>query len=306
MWTAKTVKRPRQQPAQPPIRQQLGAADAQTAHPATSSTAPGTPTTRLREHGNDTSESTGRSDPTQRRDERVTVQGPVKKRYPDGLCHTRGGGGMAFGAPTAILPVKVTLAVVRGAEPVPDLPLLLFADPRCAVSVCGRRVTPVECSACDAPRPCHCSRLWERQPAPLEVQRLSGALPRGRVQPHLRLRVRGLPDRRVRHQPSVAVPRLLPQRYGRTPGPPPTTRPVPRVVAGVPSMRHAAGVGCVGSGRTGSQTDRDGRAGGAGIAVRMDPESPPPGVPASDALGARWATPSPLATVHRPSGWVSP
>ena len=35
-----TVKRPRQQPAHPPIRQLLGAADAQTAHPATSSTAP--------------------------------------------------------------------------------------------------------------------------------------------------------------------------------------------------------------------------------------------------------------------------
>ena len=39
-WTAKTVKRPRQQPAQPSIRQLLGAADAQTAHHATSSTAP--------------------------------------------------------------------------------------------------------------------------------------------------------------------------------------------------------------------------------------------------------------------------
>ena len=39
VWTAKTVKRPRQQPAQPPIRQVLGAADAQTAHPATFSTA---------------------------------------------------------------------------------------------------------------------------------------------------------------------------------------------------------------------------------------------------------------------------
>ena len=39
-WAAKTVKRPLQQPAQPPIRQLLGAADAQTAHPATSSTAP--------------------------------------------------------------------------------------------------------------------------------------------------------------------------------------------------------------------------------------------------------------------------
>ena len=39
-WAAKTVKRPRQQPAQPPIRQLLGAADVQTAHPATFSTAP--------------------------------------------------------------------------------------------------------------------------------------------------------------------------------------------------------------------------------------------------------------------------
>ena len=39
-WTANTVKRPRQQPAQPPIRQLLGAADTQTAHSATFSTAP--------------------------------------------------------------------------------------------------------------------------------------------------------------------------------------------------------------------------------------------------------------------------
>ena len=38
-WAAKTVKRPPQQPAQPPVRQLLGAADAQTA-PATFSTAP--------------------------------------------------------------------------------------------------------------------------------------------------------------------------------------------------------------------------------------------------------------------------
>ena len=37
---AKTVKRPPQPPAQPPIRQLLGAADTQTAYPATSSTAP--------------------------------------------------------------------------------------------------------------------------------------------------------------------------------------------------------------------------------------------------------------------------
>ena len=41
VWgTAKPVKRPPQQPAQPPVRQLLGATDAQTAHPATSSTAP--------------------------------------------------------------------------------------------------------------------------------------------------------------------------------------------------------------------------------------------------------------------------
>ena len=39
-WTAKTAKRPLQQPAQPPIRQLLGAGDAQTAHHATFSTAP--------------------------------------------------------------------------------------------------------------------------------------------------------------------------------------------------------------------------------------------------------------------------
>ena len=40
VWTTKTVKRAPQQPAQPPIRQLLGAADTQTAHPATFSTAP--------------------------------------------------------------------------------------------------------------------------------------------------------------------------------------------------------------------------------------------------------------------------
>ena len=45
LWTEARGQRtqsndPRQQPAQPPIRQLLGAADAQTAHPATSGTAP--------------------------------------------------------------------------------------------------------------------------------------------------------------------------------------------------------------------------------------------------------------------------
>ena len=40
VWAAQTVKRPPQQPAHPPIRQSLGAADTQTAHLATSRTAP--------------------------------------------------------------------------------------------------------------------------------------------------------------------------------------------------------------------------------------------------------------------------
>ena len=79
------------------ICQLLGAADAQTAHRATFSTAQ-TPTTGLREGGNDTSKSTGCSGRQRaatrrnmRREERVTVQGPVKKHQPDGMSH-RGGG----------------------------------------------------------------------------------------------------------------------------------------------------------------------------------------------------------------------
>ena len=89
-----TAKRPPQQPAQPPIRQLMGAADAQTAHPATCSTAPAHQTTGLRERGNDTSKSTGRSGRqnaatrrNMRTEERVTVQGPVKKQQRDGMSH---------------------------------------------------------------------------------------------------------------------------------------------------------------------------------------------------------------------------
>ena len=59
---------------------------------------PGTPPTALRERGNDTSGSTDRSGRqnaatrrNMRREERVTVQGPVKKQRPDGMSH--GGGG---------------------------------------------------------------------------------------------------------------------------------------------------------------------------------------------------------------------
>ena len=97
-------------------RQPLDAANEQTAHPATFSTAPphqllgsataettrAVPTHRplgSAERENDTSKSTGRSGGqnaatrrNMRREERVTVQGPVKKQRPDGMSH-RGGGG---------------------------------------------------------------------------------------------------------------------------------------------------------------------------------------------------------------------
>ena len=66
---------------------------------------PGTPTTGLRERGNDTSRSTGRSGRqnaatrrNMRREERVTVQGPVKKQQRDRMSHT-GGGGLTRGGP---------------------------------------------------------------------------------------------------------------------------------------------------------------------------------------------------------------
>ena len=54
-------------------------------------------TTGLRERGNDTSRSTGRSGRqnaatrrNMRREERVTVQGPVKEQQPDGMSQRRG------------------------------------------------------------------------------------------------------------------------------------------------------------------------------------------------------------------------
>ena len=56
-----------------------------------------TPNTGLRERGNDTSKSTGRSSRQKaatrrnmRREERVTVQGPVKKQQSDGMSHRAG------------------------------------------------------------------------------------------------------------------------------------------------------------------------------------------------------------------------
>ena len=64
--------------------------------------APAQPTTGLHERGNDTSKSTGHSGRQKaatrrnmRREERVTVQGPVKKQ-PDGSSHRGGAGGMGF------------------------------------------------------------------------------------------------------------------------------------------------------------------------------------------------------------------
>ena len=72
--------------------------------PATTSTAP-TQTTGLRERGNNTSGSTGRSGRqnaatrrNMRREERVTVQGPVKKQRPDGMSH-RGSVGRGWPGP---------------------------------------------------------------------------------------------------------------------------------------------------------------------------------------------------------------
>ena len=84
---AKTVERPAHQPPQPPVRQLLGPANAQTA-PATSSTAPA-----HQPLGSANAETTPAGAPAaatrrnMRREERVTVQGPEKKQRPDGMAH---------------------------------------------------------------------------------------------------------------------------------------------------------------------------------------------------------------------------
>ena len=97
-WTAKTVKRPRQQPAHPQYTN-YWAPLTRKPHILPHSASPNTPTTGLCERGNDTSKSTGRSSPQKaatrrnmRREEQVTVQGPIKEQQPDGMSH-RGGGG---------------------------------------------------------------------------------------------------------------------------------------------------------------------------------------------------------------------
>ena len=88
-WTAKTVKRPWQQPAHPQYANYW--APLMRSHIQHS---PNTPTTGLRERRNDTSKSTGRSGRQKaatrhnmRREERVTVQGPVKEQQPDGMSY---------------------------------------------------------------------------------------------------------------------------------------------------------------------------------------------------------------------------
>ena len=83
---------------------------------------PSTPTTGLREHGNDTSRSTGRSGRqnaatrrNMRKEERVTVQGPIKKQQPDGMPH--GGGGGRSGASSMLVPMRTALHCCLCAQP---------------------------------------------------------------------------------------------------------------------------------------------------------------------------------------------
>ena len=78
VWTAKTAKQPPQQPAQPPIRQLLGAADAQTAHPVTSSPAPA-----HQPLGSANAEPTPAGAPTAAAD---------RKQGPDATCEGKDGG----------------------------------------------------------------------------------------------------------------------------------------------------------------------------------------------------------------------
>ena len=95
-WTAKTVKRPRQQPAQPqhanywaPLTRKRHTMP----HPAqpqhTNHWAPRTRTTPAR------GRQKAATQRNMRREERVTVQGPVKEQQPDGMSHSGGRDGFA-------------------------------------------------------------------------------------------------------------------------------------------------------------------------------------------------------------------
>ena len=91
-WTAKTVKRPRQQPAQPqyanywtPLMRKRHTMP----HPAqprhNNHWAPRTQKLHQQEHRPQRQKEATRRN--MRREERVTVQGPVKKQHPDGMSH---------------------------------------------------------------------------------------------------------------------------------------------------------------------------------------------------------------------------
>ena len=80
--------------------------------PATTSTTPSTPTTGPLYRGTDATRNTGRSgrqnaatQRNMRRDERVTVQGPVKNQPPDGMSH---GGGVGYVVCDIAAPSPVT------------------------------------------------------------------------------------------------------------------------------------------------------------------------------------------------------
>ena len=114
-WTAKTVKRPRQQPAQPqyanywePLTRKRHTMPHSAQPQHTNHWAP-----RARKRHQQEPGRSGRQNAAtrrnMRREERVTVQGPVKKQQPDGMSH-RGGGGDPWGPlETTAQPSSLTL-----------------------------------------------------------------------------------------------------------------------------------------------------------------------------------------------------
>ena len=103
-WASRTRKR---SAAVDGLRTEVCGQQIQSNDPHNIQHSPNTPTTGLRERGNDNSKSTGRSGRqnaatrrNMRRDERVTVQGPVKKQPSDGVSH-RGSAGSSPPPPNA-------------------------------------------------------------------------------------------------------------------------------------------------------------------------------------------------------------
>ena len=148
-WTAKTVKRPRQQPAQPQYANYWGPLTRKrhtTPHPAQPRHSPGTPTTGLRERGNDTSKSTGRSGRQKaatrrnmRREERVTVQGPVKKQQPDRMSHRGAGLGCALPFWRVVPTVPCSTTTEAHATPAGVPPVAPRAVPRQVLPLAQKR-----------------------------------------------------------------------------------------------------------------------------------------------------------------------